>query len=98
MTISTIKQLLETSDKPVARALFHQDHFRVLAIGFKKDMILKDHKTPYESKLVALEGNVIYKQDDQELVLHQYEECIIPLNVIHSVVALEDALCLLIQC
>lgn len=98
MTITTIKQLLETSDTPVARAIFHQEHFRVLAIGFKKAMILKDHKTPYESKFVVMEGSVMYKQDDKQLQMNQYDECLIPLNVIHSVVALEDSLCLLIQC
>jgi quercetin dioxygenase-like cupin family protein len=97
MIIQEIKQLLTTSIHPVARALYLKEHLRVLAIGFKSDMILKDHKTPYDSKLVILEGKVIYKEGDKEIELKQYDEYLIPKDMTHSVTATEDSLCFLIQ-
>lgn len=97
MTISNIKKLLASSTHPIARVLFAKEGFKVLAIEFLKDMILKDHKTPYESKLVVIQGSVVYKQDELETILLQYEEYIIASNELHSVRALEDSICLLIQ-
>lgn len=97
MIIQEIKQLLQTSINPIARVMYSKDHFRVLCIGFKKDMILRDHKTPYNTKLLVIEGNVIYNQQNVEHKLSVFDEIIIPINEIHNVVALEDSLCLLIQ-
>ncbi len=97
MIIQEIKKLLETSANSVARIMYNKDHFRVLCIGFKKGMILKDHKTPYDSKLLVIDGNVLYNQQQLEHHLSLYDEIIIPTNEIHNVVALEDSICLLIQ-
>jgi quercetin dioxygenase-like cupin family protein len=97
MIIQELKSLLESSVNPIARVLYKKENFRVLAIGFKKNMILKDHKTPYESKLLIIEGKVIYKEQLKELTLLQFEEVMIPINEIHNVTALQDSVCLLIQ-
>ncbi len=97
MIIQEIKTLLESSLNPIARVLYKKDNFRVLAIGFTKDMILKDHKTPYESKLLVIEGSVNYSEQGLPKTLIQYEEVVIPINVVHNVTALQDSICLLIQ-
>ncbi len=97
MTIHDIKQQLQHSTHPVARVIYIKDHFRVIAITFLKTMILNDHKTPYESKLLVIEGRVRYKESEKEIILNQFDETIIPMNVIHAVTALEDSVCLLIQ-
>ncbi len=96
-TISKIITELKTASHPIAKALHKGEHFKVLIIGFNKGMILKDHKAHIISKLTVLNGSVIYKQGDKELNLQQYDEVEIPIEILHSVEASEDSLCLLTQ-
>lgn len=96
-TIKNIIAELETAVHPVARAIHKGEGFKVLAIGFKKGTVLKDHKAHITSKLTVLSGAVIYKEGNQQTVLDQYDEIDIPVQVTHSVEAKEDSLCLLTQ-
>ncbi len=97
MTIDEIKLQLKQSAHPVARVLYIKDHFRVLSIGFNNQKVLKDHKTPNDSTLLVTEGHVCYKESEKEIILNQYDEFKTPANEIHSVTALKDSICLLIQ-
>jgi quercetin dioxygenase-like cupin family protein len=97
MTIKKIYQKLEQATNPVAQMLHKGDKSKVLVIGFKKGMILKEHTTDIPSKLTVLLGSVEYVESEQSEFLGMYDEKIIPLGVLHSVIALEDSLCLLTQ-
>lgn len=97
MTIKEIKKDLESSLHPVAKSLHHSTAFKVLIIGFNKGMILKDHKAHVRAKLTVLEGAVIYKEADRTVKLMQYDEVAIPIDITHSVEAVEDSLCVLTQ-
>jgi quercetin dioxygenase-like cupin family protein len=97
MIIKDIFQQLESSDHPVAKAIHKGENFKVLALVFKKGMILKEHKTSLTAKLTILQGSVIYKQGEILKALEQYDETDIPAGAIHSVECTNDALCLLTQ-
>jgi quercetin dioxygenase-like cupin family protein len=97
MTIQEIKNELKISSHPIAKSLHHGAGFKVLILGFKKGMILKAHKAHVKSKLTVLEGAVIYKEEHRSVDLLQYEELEIPIEITHSVEAVEDSLCLLSQ-
>lgn len=97
MTIKAILKEIETSNHPVAKPLHKGDNFKVLVIGFKCGMKLKDHQAHIPSKLTVISGKVIYKQQETETELQKFDEIEIPVNIIHSVEAKEDSLCLLTQ-
>ena len=97
MTIKEILKQLETANHPVAKPLHKGDNFKVLIIGFKSGMKLKDHQAHIPSKLTVISGTVIYKQHEQEAELQKFDEVEIPVNTIHSVEAKEDSICLLTQ-
>lgn len=97
MTIKDVLEQLETATHPVAKPLHKGDNFKVLIIGFKSGMKLKEHTASMPSKLTVILGKVIYKQQGKETELQQYDEIEIPVNIIHFVVAKEDSLCLLTQ-
>jgi quercetin dioxygenase-like cupin family protein len=97
MTIKEIKEDLKSSNSPVAKSLHHGSGFKVLLLGFKKGMILKEHRTHIQSKLTVLEGAVIYKEKNRVVNLLQYDEVEIPVEIMHSVKAIEDSLCILSQ-
>lgn len=97
MTIHYIKEKLKTARHPVAKSLHQGLGFKVLLMGFKKGMILKEHKAHIKSKLTVLEGSVIYREENRTVTLKQYDEVEIPVEITHAVEALEDSLCVLSQ-
>ena len=97
MTIKEVIEQLDTATAPVAKVLHKGDHFKVLVIGFKKGMKLKEHVAPLQSKLTVISGHVLYRQGEQETELQKFDEINIPVNITHSVEALDDSLCLLTQ-
>jgi quercetin dioxygenase-like cupin family protein len=97
MILKEIKAQLETSTHPVAKVLHRNSNLKALAIGFNKGMMLKEHKVQLSARLYVLSGKIIYRQGEKSLTLSALEDTDIPLNVVHSVEALEDSLCLLIQ-
>ena len=97
MIIREILSELETKDHPVAKALYKKDGFKVLMLAFKKEMILKEHKANIPTKLVVLDGKLLYKSDSEEIIFNKYDEFDIPVNDLHAVSALEDSLCMLLQ-
>ncbi len=97
MILKEIIALLENATHPVARALHKGEHFKVLAIGFKKGMILKEHQAHLPAKLFVINGQVVYKENEVSTTLSAFEEIEIPVNILHSVEAVEDSLCILTQ-
>ncbi|MOA17789.1 hypothetical protein D3C78_1380580 [compost metagenome] len=97
MVIKELLEKLETSPSPVAGALHSGENFRVLVLAFKKGMILKEHKAHTPSKLTVVNGQVIYCEGDKKIPLSVYEHTDIPIEITHSVEALEDSVCFLTQ-
>jgi len=97
MTIKEIRQQLENSDKPIAKSFHKGDKFKVLLFGFKKGMKLEDHKAKHHTKLLVIEGDLIYHKEREDIRLKQFDEVDIPPNSPHSLGALKDSLVLLTQ-
>jgi quercetin dioxygenase-like cupin family protein len=97
MTINEIKDQLKDADKPVAKSFHVGEKFKVLLFGFKKGMKLEDHKAKQPTKLLVLEGDLIYHMDREDIRLKQYDEIDIPANVTHSLGALKESIVLLTQ-
>lgn len=97
MTIQDIKDQLKDAEKPVAKSFHVGEKFKVLLFGFKKGMKLEDHKAKHPTKLLVLEGDLIYHLNKKDIRLKQYDEIDIPANVTHSLGALKESLVLLTQ-
>lgn len=97
MILKEVLSQLEQASGPVAKVFQRGEQFKVIVLGFKKGMALKEHKTGLKAKLLTIEGSVRYKEAEKAVVLNKFDEQDIPINVFHSVEALEDSLCILIQ-
>jgi quercetin dioxygenase-like cupin family protein len=97
MVIKELLEELRTRDQPLAKALHKGAHSKVLVLGFKKGMLMKEHVAHLPSKLVVLSGAVVYTEGAKATTLRLYEEIEIPVGIVHAVEALEDSLCLLAQ-
>ncbi len=97
MTIKAIKEQLKSSERPIAKSFHTGEHFKVLLFGFKKGMKLEDHTAHHPTKLLVLEGEVIYHQPKKDVRMKQFDEIDIPSEMTHSVAALKDSFVLLTQ-
>jgi quercetin dioxygenase-like cupin family protein len=97
MIIKEVLSQLENAASPVAKVLHKGEQFKVITIGFKKGMILKEHKSNLPARLVVVAGSIIYKEDERSVVMNRFEDLEIPVNKIHSVEALQDSVCFLFQ-
>ncbi len=88
---------LELKDSPVAKLMHTGVAFKVIVLAFKKGMVLRDHKINVPTKLTVLNGNVKFSSENLIRTIDTYEELEIPLEEIHTIEALENSLCLLIQ-
>ena len=97
MTIKEIKEQLNESDKPVAKSFHTGEKFKVLLFGFNKGMKLEDHTAKHPTKLLVLEGDIMYHAEKKDIRMKQYDEIDIPANLTHSIGAINDSLVLLTQ-
>ena len=97
MVIKNILKELESADKPVGKMLRKGEDFHVLAIGFKKDMILPEHTTSLPARLVVIKGAVTYNNAKGPNKLELYDEYEIPVDEKHWVVASEESVILVIK-
>lgn len=96
MVIKDIALQLKDAKTPVIKVLQNQASGKVLAIGLKKGIALKEHKTAVPARLVVIEGAVDYRQGGTSTKLDRFSDRGIPANILHAVEALEDSICLLI--
>ena len=97
MTVQKILDQLEESDTPVAKALHIGESFKVLVFGFKKGMKLVDNKTHHPTKLLVMKGDIIYKQNNRDTRMKEFDEVDVPPKIPHSISALDDSLLLFTQ-
>ncbi|MFC6875914.1 hypothetical protein ACFQZF_09175 [Flavobacterium myungsuense] len=88
---------LAVTASPVVKLMHTGIAFNVIVLAFKKDMILKEHKSIVPTKLIVFDGKIKFASTDLQKIIDKYDELEIPLEKIYSLEALEDALCLLIQ-
>jgi quercetin dioxygenase-like cupin family protein len=97
MIIQEIINLMPSSDKVITRILRKYDQNRIIAIGLKKGLFLPDHITDVPALLIPIQGKVYFRSEVLSKEVQALEEVEIPLNVVHSLEALEDSICILIK-
>jgi quercetin dioxygenase-like cupin family protein len=96
MIIKEMLSQLESADAPVIKVLKSYTAGKALALVLKKGMILKEHKTAIPGKLVVMDGAVTYKQEGKSVTLNKFSDLDIPVDVLHSLEAEQDSVCLVV--
>ena len=97
MIIEQVRGQIPSATGPVVKILKQGNGYKVIVIGLKKGTVLKEHKTVIPATLIVTEGSVLYKEHERSVELKRDADFEIPINVLHSLLALEDSICLLIQ-
>ncbi|RFZ85132.1 hypothetical protein DYU05_05895 [Mucilaginibacter terrenus] len=97
MIIKKILAELGTTDRPLSKIIKTGDSFKTMAIGLKKGVTWRDHKAIMPTKLMVMEGRVTYVQGEKKVELDKFDDLDIPVNIVHSLQAAENSICILIQ-
>jgi quercetin dioxygenase-like cupin family protein len=97
MIIKNILAQLKEATRPISKIIKAGDSFKSMAIGLKKGIIWRDHKAVMPTKLMVAEGKVIYRQGESNIELGKFDDLDIPIDIVHSLEAEEDSICILIQ-
>jgi len=97
MIIQEVKAALAGAERPIVKVLQKSENVKVIVLGLKKGVILKEHQTNVTTKLVVIEGNITYREGSASVMIDRFEDIDIPVNTLHAVEAMEDSICLLIQ-
>jgi quercetin dioxygenase-like cupin family protein len=97
MIIEQVREQMALATGPVVKVLKQGNSYKMMAIGLKKGAVLKEHKTAVPATLIVTEGSVLYNEYERSVDLKRDADFEIPINVLHSLQALEDSICLLIQ-
>jgi hypothetical protein len=97
MMIKEMLEGLENASGPVVKMLQKGPQHKVIVLGFRKGMVLKEHKTPFIAKLLVINRCIRYREAGRDIILDKYADLDIPVNIVHAVEALEDSVCLLMQ-
>jgi len=95
MTIKEIKAEIKTATKPVVSVLTKGSQSKLIAIGLGKGISLREHKAPGPTRIVMLLGAIEYKTSDAVKTFNALDEYQIPMDEIHAVTGIEDAIFLL---
>ncbi len=97
MTIQDVLAALKDATGPVVKILVKGEAAKVIVLGFKKGMVLKEHKTAVSTRLVVIDGQINYLSTNGTITLGKFDDLEIPVNEPHSVEALTDSICFLMQ-
>ncbi|MES1260411.1 MAG: cupin domain-containing protein [Acidobacteriota bacterium] len=83
---------LETMSDVISRRVFHGEKAMVAQVFLKKDAVVPLHQHESEQITYILEGALKFELQGREVTVHKGEVLMIPSNVPHRAVALEDTL------
>lgn len=93
-----IKEALKMSDeKPTVLLVKNTDKSNVIAIGLKKNQVLKKHITPIPALLVVLEGLISFEMEGKTTEIPVLGTIDIPVNTPHEVTGIQESIFLVMK-
>jgi quercetin dioxygenase-like cupin family protein len=86
-----------TDEKPAVLQVKNTDKSNVIAIGLKKDQVLKKHISPIPALLVVLKGAISFEMEGSRTELKEFATFEIPVNVPHEVTGITESIFMVIK-
>lgn len=91
-------ELIEATEKAVQTKNLLRDKGAVTLLQIKKGGALREHESMTNALLVLLSGRAVYEEGDRREILTTCLDFVrIPAKITHKVIAMEDAVLMLIQ-
>ncbi|WP_423146019.1 hypothetical protein [Rubrolithibacter danxiaensis] len=84
-------------DKPAVLQIKNSDKQQIIAIGLKKNQVLKKHVSATPALIVVLKGKILFEMEGNATELTEMETFDIPPTVPHEVSGIEESVFLLVK-
>lgn len=91
-TASLLHELQYNEKRPAVQVLLETDSSKEIRIAFKKDQVMKEHKTPFPIVVELFEGNIIFGVADEKHELVKGDLLSLEANIPHDLRALQDSI------
>ncbi len=90
-TASFLKDLEFSGKSVVIKALIVSDFGREIRITFKKDQVMKEHKTQYPITVMTLEGSIEFSIGKEKTILNSGDIIAVDGDIMHQLKALKQS-------
>jgi len=84
-------------EKPAVLPIKNSDKQQIIAIGLKKNQVLKKHVSATPALIVVLKGQILFEMEGNATELTEMETFDIPPTVPHEVSGIEESVFLLVK-
>jgi quercetin dioxygenase-like cupin family protein len=92
-----LSEKIAYADKINNKVFYESDNYKMILFAIKKDQVLKPHSAPMNTPLLILEGSARVTIGDEEFVLHEGDDIVLPKDIDHGVYPLSNVKFLLIK-
>lgn len=92
-----LDELQFSDEKPAVLQVKNTDALQVIAIGLKKNQVLKRHVTTIPAMLLVLKGKIAFEIEGDVITIDTFNTYDIPPNVPHEVTATEESVFMLVK-
>ena len=85
------------NEKPAVLKIKDTAKSNTIAIGLKKDQVLKKHVTPFPALLFVISGSIAFDMEGTTTELNYGDTFEIPVNVPHEVTGLEESIFVVVK-
>jgi quercetin dioxygenase-like cupin family protein len=94
---NNLSEKIEYAEKINNKVFFESENYKMILFAIKKDQVLKPHSAPMDTPLLVLEGSAKVTIGDEEFVLHEGDDIVLPKDIAHGVYPLSNVKFLLIK-
>jgi len=94
---NNLSEKIEYAEKINNKVFYESENYKMILFAIKKNQILKPHSAPMDTPLLILEGSSKVTIGDEEFVLHEGDDIVLPKGIDHGVYPLSNVKFLLIK-
>jgi quercetin dioxygenase-like cupin family protein len=94
---NNLSEKIEYAEKINTKVFYESENYKMILFAIKKDQVLKPHSAPMDTPLLVLKGSVMITIGDEEFVLHEGDDIVLPKDIAHGVYPLSNVKFLLIK-
>ena len=94
---TNLSEKIEYAEKINNKVFYESENYKMILFAIKKDQVLKPHSAPMDTPLLILEGSTKVTVGDEEFVLHEGDDIVLPKDIAHGVYPLSNVKFLLIK-
>ena len=94
---NNLSEKIEYAENINNKIFYESENYKMILFAIKKDQVLKPHSAPMDTPLLVLAGSAKVTIGEEEFVLHEGDDIVLPKDIPHGVYPLSNVKFLLIK-